>query len=454
MKRIHFVGIGGIGMSALAQVSLSKGDIVSGSDIRMSNLTESLSSQGARISEKHTKEGVTADLDLVVVSSSIKESNPELLSAREKGIETITRSELLRRFMEESACAVAVTGTHGKTTTSSLIAHIMEKAGKDPTIILGGEIESIKGNAKYGSGGTLIAEVDESDGHFRDISSDLAVVTNVEREHIENYSGWNDLIKAYESFVSKISAEGTFIFNGEDMVIRDILPSVKADKISFGMTGECDVTCKDPVFDKKIEFNIVVNGKDRGRIVSPLIGRYNIMNLLAGITVCIRKGICMEDIISAAGSFRGAKRRFEEIGNINGIRVFEDYAHHPTEIKAVIMAAKKFSDGKVLVIFQPHRYSRTIDLMDDFSKSFEGADYLVLTDIYSADEETQYKITINDLYNRIDHKNFERIELLKKDRIAGLVPDMVRKNDIILILGAGDIREIGSEIVENIKKMR
>jgi len=455
MKKIHFIGIGGIGMSALAQICIARGKVVTGSDIRPSNLTEGLRARGAVISTSHASENLSPDTDIVVVSSVIKNDNPEILIAKEKAIPIVPRSELLRMIMKESTSSIAVTGTHGKTTTTALIAHIIEKSGQDPTVALGGEIDSIRGNAKHGSGDMFIAEVDESDGYFRNITSKYAAVTNIEREHMENYENWEDLINAYKSFLSKISPDGAFIFNGEDPAIKDISSSSGSmRRISFGMEAGCDVTCKDLVFDKSLEFDVIVKGENKGRITCPLIGRYNVMNLLTAIAVCTEAGIAMDHIVSGSRSFSGVKRRFEKVGIIKGISIVEDYAHHPTEIKAVINAAKRFSDGKVIVVFQPHRYSRTLDLADDLSKSFDEADVLILTDIYSADEEGAEKTSVEDLYKKVDCRKFDTIKIAGKHNVPQLIPDLAEADDIVLILGAGDIRDIGPEIVETIKNKK
>ncbi|MDP8259222.1 MAG: UDP-N-acetylmuramate--L-alanine ligase [Candidatus Aadella gelida] len=452
MKNIHFIGIAGIGMSALAHICLSKGDAVSGSDIRSNNLTEGLLSKGAVINLVHDVKNIRPGIDMVIASSSIRNDNPEIIKARENSIPIIPRSEFLGMKMSETECSIAVTGTHGKTTTTAIIAHIAEIAGQDPTIALGGEIDLIGGNAKAGSGKMFVAEVDESDGFFRSIVSRHAVITNVEREHMENYKGWNDLVKTYESFIAKISSEGTLVYNGEDRGTKEILNAFEGSrKISFGMTENCDVTCTNEVFDKGIEFNILIKGKDRGRIVCPLLGKYNTMNLLAAIALSIEIGIDMKYIIEGARSFKGVKRRFEEIANIKGIRVVEDYAHHPTEIKAVIGAAKRFTEGKVIAIFQPHRYSRTRDLAEEFSTSFNEADSLILTDIYSADEDNSDKMSVQDIVKKIDSNKFDKITVAEKCDIPGILPSMVKENDIVLILGAGDIREIGPDIVNRLK---
>ncbi|MBU1083582.1 MAG: UDP-N-acetylmuramate--L-alanine ligase [Candidatus Omnitrophota bacterium] len=452
MKHIHFIGVGGIGMSALAKISIAGGDKVSGSDIRSNPLIEELCERGAKVYEGHASSHIPEGTEMVIVSSSIKKDNPELMAALDKGITVLPRSEFLGRMLEEAGSALTVTGTHGKTTTTALIAHILETSGWDPTVILGGEIGSIGGNAKKGAGDMVVAEVDESDGYFRNIRSHIASVTNIEREHMENYKGWDDLLNAYRSFLNNISEGGAFVFSGEDEAIKNILPAAeKVRKVSFGIKKGCDITCSGEVFDKSIEFDLIAKGSNMGRVICPLLGRHNLMNLLNASAVCLEAGAGMEDIVSGAGSFKGVKRRFEEVGKVKGVRVIEDYAHHPTEIKAVIRAAKQAAPGKVTVVFQPHRYSRTADLAEDFTRCFNEADNVILTDIYSADEEGLLnKISVKDILDRMDRGRFSVLEMLSKEDIPGAMPGLTSPGDMVLILGAGDIREIGPGIVASI----
>ena len=454
MKRIHFIGIGGIGMSALASIFLAKGNKVTGSDLRPNNLTDQLSKQGAIISEGHASSNLPNDAALVVRSACIRDENPEVLKAKEKDIRIITRSEMLKDLVEGFPLSISVTGTHGKTTTSSLLSHILEVCEKDPTVLIGGEIPIFNGNAKMGSSNMIVTEVDESDGFFKNISSKYAVITNLEREHIENYGSFDNLVNSYREFIGRIPDDGCLIYNGEDTLLKGISGDYKIRKISFGMDGDYDIKCLNCSYSKNIEFDLVVRGEEIGRIKSSLIGRYNIMNILAAISICVEFGVDIEKIAYAVNSFSGVRRRFDLIEKIDDVEIYEDYAHHPTELKAVISAAKDYAEGRVIAIFQPHRYSRTNDMLDDFVNCFYDADVLILTDIYSADEDIIEGVGIEGVYNKIDKDRFQKMELAKKESIPELIAGIVKDKDTVLILGAGDIREISDELIFQIKSKR
>ena len=452
MKKIHFIGIGGIGMSALADVHLAKGNTVTGSDLRPNNLTDGLREKGAAIYEGHSADNIPGDADLVVRSTCIREDNPEMKKARKSGVPVVSRGEMLREIMEDFPFSIAVTGTHGKTTTSALVAHIAEYCGKDPTVIVGGEIGSFGGNAKIGRGDMIIAEVDESDGYFRNIGATCAVVTNIEREHMEHYGSLERLIDACGEFIGRISPDGFFVFNGEDPALKSLAGAAR--KISFGIDGDFDVTCRDHTCAASIEFELVLRGRGHGRISSALIGRYNLMNVLGAIAVSVEAGFDLERVPAAVASFSGVKRRFDSVGRIGNIEVIEDYAHHPTEIRSVIKAARDYSKSRVITIFQPHRYSRTRDLMHEFPDCFYGSDILILTEIYSADEDKAGEVGSGDIYKAIDKSRFERIDLAQKKDISGIVSGIAGDDDVILVLGAGDIREISGDIVEKIAQKK
>ncbi|MEA3489130.1 MAG: UDP-N-acetylmuramate--L-alanine ligase [Candidatus Omnitrophota bacterium] len=452
MKKIHFIGIGGIGMSGLADIALSEGNIVTGSDLRPNDLTGKLSGRGAVIFKGHSADNFPRETDLVVRSTCIKDDNPEIIRAKELRVPVISRGERLRRTMGKYGFSLAVTGTHGKTTTSALIAHIAEDCGKDPTVIVGGEMESFGGNAKFGRGNVIVVEVDESDGFFRNISSTCACVTNIEREHMEYYGSMEDLMDAYTEFAGRISQAGMFVYNGEDPALNAVARRTSAGKIDFGMDGDFCVTCRNVSYSRSIEFDLVVNGKVHGRVLSPLIGRYNVMNVLGAVAACTGAGFDPERILEAVRSFRGVRRRFDTVGNAGNIRVIEDYAHHPTELRSVIDAARDYGPGRVVVVFQPHRYSRTRDLLTGFSECFYGSDALILTGIYSADEEVIGDIGIADIYRAIDRKKFDLVEIVEKEEIPGFVSGIVKENDMVLVLGAGDISELAAPILEAISK--
>lgn len=439
-------------MSALAEIYLSKGMAVSGSDLRPNNLTDKLASKGAAIHSGHDAVNLPDDADLVVRSACIRDDNPECVKAKEMNIPVIVRSEMLGKVMEESPFSIAVTGTHGKTTTSALIAHVAEHCGKDPTVLVGGETECFSGNAKVGRGDMTVAEIDESDGHFRNITSTCALITNIEKEHMESYGSMENLIEAYREFTNGISPRGFLVFNSEDPVSTDLAASFSGEKAGFGIEGDPDVTCANYSYDRSVEFDFHVRGKNYGRVKSPLKGRYNLMNILGAMAVCARVGLPFDAIAEAVNSFRGVRRRFDTVGRVGSIEVIEDYAHHPTELKAVISAAKNYSTGRVVSVFQPHRYSRTRDLLREFSDCFYGSDILVLTEIYSADEDRIKGVAVARICDLIDKNRFEKLEIVRKEMIPEFVAGIVKPDDVVLVLGAGDIREISGDIVREIGK--
>jgi len=441
-------------MSAMAKIDLQAGNRVTGSDLRPNDLTEELARMGAVLYKGHSRENIDPGTDIVVRTTCIRDDNPEVLRAKDLGLRIVPRGRVLRDLLERSGFSVAVTGTHGKTTTSALISHITEKCGRDPTVVLGGEVELFGGNAKTGKSGLAVAEVDESDGYFRNVSSTAAVVTNIEREHMEHYASFDDLLSAYREFMEKVSPEGFLALNGEDPLASALASSSRAQNVTFGIDGSFDVTCAGYSCGRSIEFTLVSGGRELAGISSPLIGRYNVMNILGAVSVCLRLGIDAGDIASAVSSFNGVRRRFDRVGRIGGIEVIEDYAHHPTELRSVIKAAREYGRGRVVTVFQPHRFSRTRDLMKEFSESFYDTDLLILTDIYSADEDPSRKIQIHQMRDAIDAARLKSLDVIEKEAIPEFISGIVEDDDTVLVLGAGDIRDIAGGIVEKIRAKR
>jgi UDP-N-acetylmuramate--alanine ligase len=438
-------------MSGLARIYLDRGCRISGSDLNHNRLTDFLRNKGAVIYRGHDPSNIPEDSAFVVKSTCIRDNNPEIIRSKELGIPVILRGELLERTLNLFTRSFAVTGTHGKTTTSSLIAHILERTGMDPTVLVGGEVSTFKGNAKTGKSGYFVAEVDESDGYFRNLSSRYAVITNIEREHMEYYASMRNLKDSYGRFIDNIPEGGILAVNGEDATIKEVLQGRNTDTVTFGIDGGHDVTCGDLSFAENIDFELIINGFSRGRINSALIGRYNVMNILAAMAVLCKTGLNIDKVKEAVSSFPGVKRRFEKIGKIGNIEVVEDYAHHPTEIKSVIQAASRYAAGRVITVFQPHRYSRTVDLLEEFKECFYDTDLLVLTDIYSAHEDRIEGISAGKLFEGMRIGKNGGVNFLAKDSIPRFLADKVKDGDIILILGAGDIRDIGPAVVESIK---
>ncbi len=438
-------------MSALAEIFLAKGCIVTGSDLRPNDLTERLLRKGARISAGHDAGNMIPPIDCVVRSSCIGDGNPELIKARELNVPVISRSEMLGRILGEARASVAVTGTHGKTTTAALAACIMEYCGNDPTVIIGGETDCFNGNAKLGRNDLIVSEVDESDGFFRNIAVRHAVVTNIEREHMEHYGSMENLVGAYRQFIGHIPPDGILVFNGEDRLLRDMSFSVSDRGVDFGLGGGFKCTCRNLTFARSIRFDFVMDGKDYGTVVSSLVGRHNVMNILGAMALCVKMGLDFDRVAEAVGRFQNVKRRFEPVGKIGTIEVIEDYAHHPTELRSVIKAAQDYGTGRTITVFQPHRYSRTNDLADGFLGCFSGSDILILTDVYSADEEPGQGTGVREIYEKIDKSGFELTDFMGKEHIPEFVSGIVRENDIVLVLGAGDIGEISGPLVRRIR---
>ena len=452
MEKVHFIGIGGIGMSALADVLIARGIKVTGSDLRPNNLTDMLVSRGAVISGGHSKDNVPLDADLVVRSTCIRDDNPEVVLAVEEGLELISRGEMLRIVMEESPLSVAVTGTHGKTTSSGIISYIADHCGMDPTVLVGGEMSRFGKNARSGGGEIVVAEVDESDGYFRNIGSTHALITNVEREHMEHYGSMRSLLDAYREFIERISPSGVLVFNGDDPVLSELAGSSKVKKISFGLDNGNAVTCRVSEYKRRIEFDLMRGKEVLVKLRSALVGMHNVRNILGAAALSLELDLDAGEIAGAVEGFDGVRRRFDRVGTAGGIDIIEDYAHHPTELRSVIRAARDYSEGRVITVFQPHRYSRTRDLMEDFAVCFSGSDIFILTDIYSADEDTSGKMDIKVLFDAIDKDVFSESHLARKEDVAGLVSGIVRTGDTVLVLGAGDIRDISGDLLDAIRQ--
>lgn len=452
MKKVHFIGIGGIGMSALADILITRGIKVTGSDLRLNNLTGMLRSRGAVVTGGHSKDNVPSDADLVVRSTCIRDDNPEVLRAVEAELELISRGEMLRVIMEGYPLSVAVTGTHGKTTSSGIISYIADYCGMDPTVLVGGEMSRFGKNVRSGGGEIVVAEVDESDGYFRNIGSTHALITNVEREHMEHYGSMGALLDAYSEFIERIPSSGVLVFNGDDSVLSKLSAASRAKKISFGLDPANAVTCSVLEHKKRIELDLLRGAEAPVKIRSALLGMHNVRNILGASAMALELGLDGEDIAGAVAAFDGVKRRFERVGTAAGVDIIEDYAHHPTELRSVINAARDYSEGRVITIFQPHRYSRTRDLMKDFAACFDGSDIFILTDIYSADEEASGAMDVKMLFDEIDRDVFSQSYLARKQDIPGLVAGIVETNDTVLVLGAGDIRDISADLLGVIRQ--
>lgn len=458
VKRIHFIGIGGIGMSGIAEVLCNLGFIVSGSDAKKSKNTERLETLfNIRIDEGHSADNVR-DAQVVVYSSAVKEDNPEVVAAKQKGIPVIPRAEMLAELMVLKPYAVAVSGTHGKTSTTSMVATILGHAGVDPTTVVGGVVETLGSNARLGSSEWFVTEADESDRSFLMLYPTIAVVTNIDKEHMESYKGMDDVVQCFTDFVNKVPFFGAAIICLDDPNVQLLIPNIKRRRVTYGMTAQADVSGHDIRYNEGFGSTFTVWKGDAvlGEINLPVPGKHNVYNALAATAVALEMDVPFEKIAEAFATFKNANRRFQFKGEANGVTVVDDYGHHPTEIVATLSAAKNSSGGKrTVVVFQPHRYSRTQELMDEFVVSFNNADVLFILDIYPASETPIPGITAEVLTENIKkygHKNVSYIgdiETATEKVCAALQP-----GDLVITLGAGTVTRLSDEILEEVKSKK
>ncbi len=445
-KNIHFVGVGGIGMSGIAFILAGMGYKVSGSDLKMNALTAKLEKAGGKVYIGHSCANVALSVEAVVFSSAISDDNPEIIEARRRALPIVQRAEVLGELLNAKK-GIAVSGTHGKTTTTSLISIMLENSGLDPTVIIGGETDAFNGNAKAGSGPYLVAEADESDGSFLHLKPLYSVITNIEMEHMDYYKTLDDVLKSYSVFANNIKESGSVFYNYADENASKILKGFKGGRESFGYSEKADIHAVDvkmEAFDTS--YTCVYKNKTLGRVNLKIPGMHNVLNSLAAILVGLRMGLSFEAITDSIKNFRGTKRRFHLRSDTGGVMLIDDYAHHPTEIKAVLSACRNWKDRRVIVIFQPHRYSRTMHLADDFGKCFSGADKLILTDIYPASEKPIEGVSVKSIYDKVKLNGLTDVMMMDKGKIAEYVMKLKRPGDMILVLGAGNIEEIADEL--------
>lgn len=453
-KRIHFVGIGGIGMSGIAELLANLGYEVTGSDARSSAVTTRLQERfGIRVSEGHAAAHV-GEADVVVVSSAVRASNPEVVDARARGIPVIPRAEMLGELMR-LRFSIAVAGAHGKTTTTSMVAVVLEHAGLDPTAVIGGRLSAFGSNARLGRGKYMVAEADESDRSFLMLSPSVAVITNIDREHMENYGSFDDLQQAFVDFANRVPFYGAVVLCADDAHLAAVMPRLTRRVITYGLETPDALIVGTNVRLGAFGGRVSVHRRHRdvlvplGELELRVPGRHNILNALAAVAVADELGVEFHTAAEALATFQGAERRFERHGEADGVTVIDDYGHHPTELAAVLAAARSMFDRRIIVVFQPHRYSRTAQLFDEFGPSLRQADEILLTDIYSAGEEPVPGITIDALADSI-RRGSER-----PTRVVGRLDDVVaeleqqaRPGDVVLTLGAGSIGTLPVRIVD------
>ncbi|BFH61097.1 UDP-N-acetylmuramate--L-alanine ligase [Paenibacillus azoreducens] len=438
-------------MSAIARVMLEMGYKVTGSDVASQELTEKLAAKGAKIYIGHTAEQVHG-ADLVVYSTALSKDNVERVEAEHLNIPILHRSQMLARLLNERK-GVAVAGAHGKTTTSSMIALVMEECGVDPTYIIGGEIMNVGTNAKAGKGEFVVAEADESDGSFLQYHPWIGVVTNIEADHLENYDGdFGKLKKAYVQFLNQIREDGTAVVCADDANIRSIIPGIHCQVVTYGIEADAEYTADEIVLgDRHVTFTMKHNNVPLGTVELPVPGRHNVSNAMATIISCLKAGIPFEQIAKAISKFHGAKRRFQVLGEKNDILIIDDYAHHPTEIEATIQAAKA-TGKRIVAVFQPQRYTRTFFLLDAFSRAFGEADEVIITDIYSPTGEKQIEgVSSSKLVELIvKNSNASARYLPTKEDVLNDLQQKLEPGTLVITMGAGDIWKVGYQLAKEL----
>ncbi len=445
---IYFIGIGGIGMSGIAEILLDQGYRVSGSDVRASGVTERLQQKGAGICIGQRAENIGADVTLVVRSSAIRENNVELVQARRLHLPVLHRSQMLAELMRGKR-AVCVAGSHGKTTTSSMIALMLELNQLDPTIVLGGELAQIGSNAKLGRSDLLVAEADESDGSFLNLLPWMAVLTNVEEDHLDHYRDLAEIRQAFADFVKLTGEDGIAVLNWDCQETREMAADAPGRVISYGMAEDAQISGRNwRCADGKNQVDVYRDGLCLGTLELQIPGLHNISNALAATAAGLALGLDFSQIRAGLAAFGGARRRFQLLGAVGGVRIIDDYAHHPTEIASTIQAARSVHPDRLVVVFQPHRYSRTKFLAERFAQSFDLADEVILTDVYSAGEAREEGEESDAIAARMRRP----VRLVHRETLNQFLLDFVRPGDMVLMMGAGNIWQNSLQLVEDLKQ--
>jgi UDP-N-acetylmuramate--alanine ligase len=448
-RHVHFVGIGGSGMSGIAEVLLNLGYTVSGSDLRRSPVTDRLAALGARVQEGHAASNLEG-AQVVVCSTAVRPDNPEVAEARRLGLPVIPRAEMLAELMRMKY-GVAVAGSHGKTTTTSMVAMVLDKGGLDPTVVVGGRLGVMGSGARLGRGEFMVAEADESDRSFLKLSPTVAVVTNIDREHLDTYRDLLDVQDAFVGFVNKVPFYGTVVLCLDDAAVQDILPRVERRVLSYGLLPQAQVTARDvQLLPLGARYTAVADGEALGPVELNVPGAHNVLNSLAAVAVGADLGVAFADVAAGLRSFTGVDRRFQVRGEAGGVLVVDDYGHHPAEIQATLAALRTLAGSRrMMVLFQPHRYTRTQALWEEFCRSFHLADVVLLTDIYPAGEDAIPEVTAEALASAMGRKGHRQALYggdLKKagERLA----DEAREGDVVLTLGAGSVWTAGEALLK------
>ncbi len=453
IKHIYFVGIGGVGMSGIAEVLLNLGYKVSGSDLKLTETTERLEGLGATILEGHREENVT-DADVVVISSAVKPTNPEVRAARSRAIPVIPRAEMLAELMRLKY-GIAVAGAHGKTTATSLIGMILDRGGISPTVVIGGKLNTINTNAILGTGDFMVVEADESDGSFLKLSPTIAVITNIDPEHLDYYQNVGEIKRTFNTFANKVPFYGLTILCLDNEHVQDLIPHLEKRYLTYGLTPQADLQAREiSVHGLSMIFKVFLHNEELGTVELKMPGLHNVHNALAAIATALELNLDFSVVQEALKTFEGVHRRFQLKGEFNQITLVDDYGHHPTEIRATLSAAKNIWERRLIVIFQPHRYTRTRDLFKDFLTAFNQADILLLTEIYPAGEDPLPGINAEKLFKGIKEHGHKQVHFYPdKEAIADGLLKLLNPGDVVITLGAGDIWQLGEELRDKLKEL-
>jgi len=448
IKNIHLVGIGGAGMSGIAEVLVTLGYTITGSDLRPSETTHRLENLGIKVQYRHAAENVNK-ADVVVISSAVKDLNPEVSRARERRIPVIRRSEMLGELMR-MRYGIGIAGTHGKTTTTSMVGEILSEGGLDPTIVVGGRVVNLGTHAHLGNGQFMVTEADEYDRSFLRLTPTIAVVTNLEPEHLDYYRDFAEIRSAFLEFVNKVPFYGRVILCWDDKNLRELMPEIERPLTTYGLSSQADLTADSIRFEENHStFQVFIKGNKAGEVRLEVPGEHNVKNSLAAVGVALELDVPWEKIRAGLERFKGVHRRFEIKGQVKGVMVVDDYAHHPTEIEATLEGAKAGWKRRIVAVFQPHLYSRTRDFHREFGRVLLNSDVLVITDVYPAREEPIAGVSGEMVWQaakKLGHKSARYVP--RTEDVASLLLKMVRPNDMVITLGAGDVHRVGTELLK------
>ncbi len=448
-EAIHFIGIGGISMSGLAEILIEEGFTVTGSDANESDLTRHLEAKGAKVAYGQRAENITDEIDVVVYTAAVHPDNPEFISATEKKLHILTRAELLGQMMKNYENAIAVSGTHGKTTTTSMITEILLSADTDPTISVGGILNSISGNIRVGGPDLFVTEACEYTNSFLSFYPTTEVILNIEADHLDFFKDLKEIRQSFRLFAEKLPENGLLVINKDIEHMEDIIEGLPCKVITFGKDQESRYQAENISYDElaRASYDLLVDGKVIDRVTLGVSGEHNVYNSLAAAAVCFELGISLEMIQKGLKRFTGTNRRFEKKGEVSGVTIIDDYAHHPQEIRATLETAKHYPHKKLWVVFQPHTYTRTRAFLDEFAESLSLADEVILADIYAARETDNLGISSKDIVERIEKKGVKVHYIPSFEEIETFILENCIHGDLLITMGAGDIVKVGENLL-------